>query len=140
MKYWDTSALVPLLVDEARSDDMERLRGRDPRIITWGWTRVEIAAALARRSRDGGLSGTRRREALDRFAVLADSWNEVSDLIAVRTRAFALVGRHPLRAADAAHLGAALWVAGDDPSSLEFVCIDGRLADAAEREGLRVLG
>jgi predicted nucleic acid-binding protein len=128
---------VPLLVEEPRSADLRRLRARDPAVITWGWTRVEVAGALERLSRDGKLSGPRRREAHDRFAALAESWHEVVDLVAVRNRAIALLGRHFLRAADAAHLGAALWVAGDDPSSLQFVCLDRRLADAAEREGLR---
>ena len=74
-----------------------------------------------------------------RFDRLAAAWDEVSDLIAVRARALGLLARHDLRAADAAQLGAALLAAEDDPASLEFVCLDQRLADAADREGLRVL-
>jgi hypothetical protein len=49
------------------------------------------------------------------------------------------LARHALRAADAAQLGAALVVADPDPSSLLMVVLDQRLADAAAREGLRVL-
>jgi hypothetical protein len=70
---------------------------------------------------------------------LAKSWDEVVDLFAVRARALSLLARHDLRAADAAQLGAALLAAEDHPASLTFVCLDDRLAAAAEREGLRVL-
>jgi predicted nucleic acid-binding protein len=47
---------------------------------------------------------------------------------------------HPLRAADALQLGAALFAADGDPQSLELVTLDRRLADAARREGFPVLG
>jgi len=43
---------------------------------------------------------------------------------------------HPLRAADSLQLAAALTVAEQEPSSLSFVCLDQRLAEAAIREGL----
>ncbi len=57
----------------------------------------------------------------------------------MRTRALPLLARHPLRAADATQLGAALVIADPDPSSLTMVVLDPRMAHAAEREGLRVL-
>ena len=98
MQYWDTSALVPLLVEEARSTDLRLARDYDPAMITWGWTRVELASTVERLARNGTLSRSGRRDALDRFAVLAASWDEVIDLSAVRSRAIALLGRHALRA------------------------------------------
>ena len=58
----------------------------------------------------------------------------------VRRHAERLVESHPLRAADALQLGAALAAAEDDPAGLEFVTLDRRQALAAEREGFRVLG
>jgi predicted nucleic acid-binding protein len=118
---------------------MLRRLDEDQVVITWAWTRVELAGAVERVSREGKLSRSERRASLDRLIEMATNWDEVIDMAAVRTRALALLGRHSLRAADAAHLGAALWAAKDDPSTLEFVCLDRRLADAAEREGLRVL-
>jgi uncharacterized protein len=139
MRYWDSSALAPLLVDEPRSAEMSRLFQHDPDVVTWGWSRVELAGTIERLTRTGTLSRSGRRDALDRFAALALSWNEVIDLAAVRSRAVTLLGRHALRAADAGHLGAALLAADDDPSTFEFVCLDRRLAEAAEGEGLRVL-
>ena len=58
----------------------------------------------------------------------------------VRRHAERLVETHPLRAADALQVGAALVAAHDDPAALEFVTLDQQQAQAAEREGFHVLG
>lgn len=139
MRYWDASAIVPLAIAEPLSDKAREWLSKDPVLVTWAWTRVELASAVERRARQGQLSREERRACLDRFAELARAWDEVVDLHSVRSRALALLARHPLRAADAAQLGAALIVAEDDPSTLTFVCLDEQLALAADREGLRVL-
>ena len=76
---------------------------------------------------------------LERVERLARETHEVMDLPAVRARALPLLARHALRAADAAQLGAALLIADPEPSSLTLVVLDRRLAEAAEREGLKVL-
>jgi predicted nucleic acid-binding protein len=137
VRYWDASALVPLIVEEEASGRARAWLSEDPTIVTWAWTRVELASAVERRARQGELSQPQRKAALSRFDELARSWDEVVDLIAVRARALALLARHDLRAADAAQLAAALLAAEQDPAGLVFVCLDGRLAMAADREGLR---
>lgn len=136
MRYWDASAIVPLVVAEP---DSERARGwlaADAHIVTWAWTLVELTSAVERRVRSGELDRGHRRVVLERFVHLADRWDEVSDVLAVRRRALTLLARHPLRAADAAQLAAALLVADGLAGGLEFVCLDERLARAAELEGL----
>ena len=55
-----------------------------------------------------------------------------------RDLAAALVQRHPLRAADAMQLAAALIGSNRQPRNRAFVCFDGRLAEAAVKEGLSV--
>jgi len=45
---------------------------------------------------------------------------------------------HPLRAADALQLAAAL-TAAENPGALAFVSLDDRLSDAARREGFSIL-
>ena len=139
MRYWDASAIVPLAVAEPATETVRAWLRDDPIVVTWAWTRVEITSAVERRTRQGELSRLERRACLDRFGELAGAWGEVTDLHAVRTRAVALLARHPLRAADAAQLGAALVTAEDDPELLTFVCLDEQLALVAEMEGLRVL-
>jgi predicted nucleic acid-binding protein len=140
VRYWDASALVPLIIAEAETDRARSWLEGDPAIATWAWTRVEIASAIERRVREGSITRPQRQVILDRLRDLVATWDEVVDVLAVRRRAVALLARHPLRAADAAQLGAALLVAEDDPASLTFVCFDDRLALAAEQEGLQVLG
>ena len=139
MRYWDASALVPLIVAEP---DSERVRGwlaEDDHVVTWAWTRTEVTSAIERRTREGLLSRRHRRELLDRLGTLADGWDEVTDVLAVRSRAEALLARHPLRAADAGQLGAALLVQEQLAGPLTFVCRDQRLLTAADVEGLRLL-
>lgn len=130
---------MPLLVLETRSEEMRALYEEDSILITWAWTRVEIVSAIERRVRDESMSRDQRRKILDALGSLAESWDEVVDVAAVRSRALAVLARQTLRAADAGQLGAALLVADDRPDSLDFVCLDDRLGLAAEREGFRVL-
>jgi predicted nucleic acid-binding protein len=136
VRYWDASALVPLVAAEAHTEDVRGWLREDPTVVTWAWTRVEIVSAIERRARDGQLTRAERRSAVDRFGALADAWDEVTDVLAVRARALPLLGRHPLRAADAAQLAAALLVRDELGTPPAFICLDDRLAIAAEREGL----
>ena len=137
MRYWDASALVPLLVAERDTELVRSWLSDDDRIVTWAWTRTEIVGAVERRTREGSLSRSQRREVLRRLDAFARSWDEVTDMLAVRSRANALLARHPLRAADAGQLGAALLVQEQIAGVLDFVCLDRRLSSAAELESLR---
>ena len=139
MRYWDASALVPLVVAESDSESARTWLSEDDHIVTWVWTRTEIIGAIERRAREGALSRLQRRDVPERFNAFADSWDEVTEVLAVRSRATALLARHPLRAADAGQLGAALLVREQLASPLTFVCLDQRLSSAAELESLRVI-
>ena len=139
MRYWDASALVPLIVAEPDSESVRTWLSEDDHIVTWVWTRTEIIGAIERRTREGSLSRLQRRDVLERFNAFADSWDEVTEVLAVRSRANALLARHPLRAADAGQLGAALLVQEQLAGPLTFVCLDQRLSSAAELESLQVI-
>ncbi|WP_419925400.1 type II toxin-antitoxin system VapC family toxin [Candidatus Poriferisocius sp.] len=140
MRYWDASALVPLVVSEPNSDLSRSWLADDSAVITWAWTRVEIVSAIERRTREGALSRQDRRQVIGRLETFADTWDEVTEVLAVRSRASLLLARHPLRDADAGQLGAALLISEQlDGESLPFMCLDRRLSEAAELEGLGVL-
>ena len=139
MRYWDTSALVPLFVAESTSDTVRSWLREDSVIATWAWTRVEIASAIERRTRDGELSREQRRSIASRLDEFSATWHEVVEMLAVRSRATSVLARHPLRAADAAQLGAALHVREQLGVPLQFVSLDQRLTEAAEREGLAIV-
>ena len=137
MRYWDTSALVPLIFPEAESERMKRLYAQEPEICTWVFTPVELASALSRRRREGIPAGA-LLEARRLLLNLQREWREIREILAVREQAIRLLDAHPLRAADALQLAAALAAAGDRPESVEFVTLDDRLAEAARREGFKV--
>jgi uncharacterized protein len=139
VRYWDTSALVPLVVAEAESPTMRALLDEDHEIVTWALTSVEFASAIERRARQGELSTAERRQAHTRLRQLAEVWDEITSVEVVRRRALGVLARHELRAADAVQLGAALAIADEIGEPVGFVCLDSRLADAADREGLRPL-
>ena len=138
MRFWDSSAIVPLVVAERSSaavlDELER----DPDIVAWWATEVECVSALARLEQDGGLDGPALAQALARLDALVDAWQEVQPIARIRQVAVRLLRVHELRAADALQLGAALAAAEDQPASLPIVTLDDRLGRAAEREGFRV--
>ena len=60
MRFWDASALVPLVVREKGSALVMGWLRDDPDVILWGLTRLEITSAIERRAREG-LLGTRTR-------------------------------------------------------------------------------
>lgn len=139
MRYWDASALVPLFLAERESRRVLEWLSEDDGVVTWVWTRTEVVSAIERRAREGVFSRSERRLVLGRFNRHAARWDEVADMLAVRSRAELLLARHPLRAADAGQLGAALLVRDQFGGALPFVCLDERLSAAAELEGLRVI-
>jgi len=138
VRYWDSSALVPLLVAEPGMDQARSWLAEDDLVVTWSWTRVEITGAIERRTRNGQLSRQQRRQALGRLNEFAETWDEVHETLAVRDRARLLLARYPLRAADAGQLGAATLVNDQVNGSLVFLSFDVRQTESAELEGLAV--
>ena len=139
MSYWDTSALMPIFVDEATSATMQAAYEQDPGPTTSWLTIVECWSALARLVREGRvtLAGAEQTRAV--IAAHARAAREIAMTEALRVLAGQLLQRHPLRAADSLHLAAALVWAENEPQGRDFVCLDTRLRDAAAREGFRVL-
>lgn len=135
LKFWDSSAVVPLVVLETSSDRMKRLYRADPIVVAWWGTEVECVSAIARRQRLGAIDAPAVEDALARLRALRRGWNEVEPGEVVREAAKRLLSVHDLRAADALQLAAAFFAAEGRPPALEFVCLDDRLTDAARREG-----
>ena len=138
MIFWDSSAIVPLLVNEPVSDDAAAIVETDSAMIVWWATPVECLSAIARREADSTLSSAdadAARRGIDR---LGNSWNEVLASNQVRERAGRLLRTHPLRAADALQLAAALTWARGRPRAHLFCALDARLADAASKEGFEL--
>jgi uncharacterized protein len=139
MKFWDSSALLPLLVNEPKGKQLRQILKADPQVLAWWSSRVEMASALARREREGSLTTAEADAAFSALNRLAQAWEEITPSDLIRTTAQRLLRTHPLRAADSLQLAAALVASGREPAALEFVSLDDRLSDAARREGFPVV-
>lgn len=139
MRFWDTSAVVPLCLIEPETPRVRLLIERDPALVVWWGTRTECVSALARHQREGRLGVIAIEGARAALAALAAEWTEVVAGEAVRDRAERLLAVHNLRAADGFQLAAALLWARGRTAAYEFVSFDERLREAARREGFRIL-
>lgn len=138
MRFWDSSAVVPLLLEEPATAGMLDLSRDDPEIVVWWGTRLECISALRRREREGALDAVSVRRALELLDALSDSWAEVLASARVRSAAERALAVHSLHAADALQLAAAIAWRRGEPGGAPLVCLDERLADAAAREGFSV--
>lgn len=135
MKFWDASAIVPLLVAEPQTRRLQSLAERESDMLVWWGSEVECVSALARLERAAALDAKSLVLALDRLGQLADAWHEIEPSAKVRQNAVRFLRVHALRAADALQLAAAFVSAEGEAASLEFVTLDERLAEAAHKEG-----
>lgn len=139
MRFWDTSALVPMIVAEPASEFVGQLIKADSEVIV-AWTApIECASACVRRHREGAVSDANLAAALGRLRDLQGHWHIAEPTPALATLAERVVVRHALRAGDAIQLASAIAVGGAGVHSLEFVCFDKRLNLAAITEGLRMI-
>ncbi len=135
MKFWDSSALVPLLVRQPQTNLAKKRWENDPHVVLWTMTSVEAAAAVARLVREGLLTnegGAQAERSLDELVAAADI---VFDVDAVKSQARRLLRVHALRAADALQLAAAVTWAQGRPEGLGFYSFDDRLLVTASKEG-----
>ena len=138
MKFWDASAIVPLLVAEESTRRLQALAAKDSAMLVWWGSAVECISALARLESDGALSSPAMTLALQRLQQLSAGWHEIDPSDEIRETAARFLRVHPLRA-DALQLAAAFAAAERRPASLEIVTLDDRLANAARKEGFALL-
>ncbi len=139
MRFWDSSAVVPLLSRQAPSGVVGDLLREDIEVTVWWGTWAECAVAISRLKRGREIDEESEDAARIRLDRLADEWVEVDPMNDLRLLASFVSKDHPLKSADCLQLAAALrWCEGDVGSS-GFVCLDDRLRKAAQDEGFVVL-
>ena len=139
MRFWDTSAIMPLLSREPLSGEMCRLLEEDAGMVVWWATRVECISAISRHAREGSLGAEGEASARGLLDDLSESWTEARPTARLRALAEQALTAHPLRAADALQLASALIWCGSQPQGHPFVCLDERLRAVASRSGFDVL-
>jgi uncharacterized protein len=134
--YFDTSALIPLLVEEPGSERSGRVWDAAEHVSSVRLIYAEARAALAHAARQGRLTADDLAIAIEELGRLYGQLDllEVDDLL-VR-RAGELAQRHALRGYDAVHLAAAERVQHD---TTVVVTGDGDLCAAAEALGIAVV-
>lgn len=139
MRFWDSSAVIPLFAAERGTARMRELASDGRSIAVWWGTEVECVSALSRKERSGSLDAAGVAGALDQLDLVAERWHEIHPTDTLRRTARRLVRVHDVRAADALQLAAAIVASEGQTGSLEFLTLDDRLADAARREGFPVI-
>ncbi len=133
--YFDTSAVVPLLIAEPGSRRAASLWETADRVVSVRLVYPETRAALAQAQRLGRVGTRDLRDAVTEL----DSLFEEIDLVEVDAPLARLAGElaeiHRLRGYDAVHLAAADRIR--DPSVV-VVAGDSALLDAATAEGMAV--
>jgi uncharacterized protein len=135
VSYFDTSALLKLLIDEDGSDEAGALWGGADVVAVGRLTYPETRAALAAAERDGRISAHGHRATVRALEDLWSSLEIVEVAPAIANEAGELAATHALRGYDAVHLATALAATGGVGV---LVTWDRRLADAALAEGLAI--
>lgn len=135
MRFWDSSAILPLIIKEDSTARMTRSYSEDPDIVVWWATEVECISAVTRLERTGDVNATAVTDVLKRLSRLKGNWNEVQPVESVRKTAKRLLRVHDLRAADSLQLAAAIEASEGQPDSVDLMTLDDRLSGAARREG-----
>ena len=137
--FWDSSALVPILLPEPRSAEMVSLASLGEVTVVWWASPVECRSAIHRRHRETPIPRSILDTALERLQSFFQYADTVPASEEVRSRAGRLLAVHPLRAADALQLAAALVACEEEPIGEKLVALDQRLREAAIREGFAVI-
>jgi uncharacterized protein len=137
VRFWDTSAVVPLLFEQESTARIREILDQDPEMVAWWGAPVECASAAARLRKEGVITVEEEDVVLRLLGDLRESWIEILPSGEVRSEAMRLLRVHSLKAADALQLGAAILWAGPDRGSW-FLTLDERLGLAARLEGFQV--
>ncbi len=128
-QFWDTSAVVALLVQERHTSLSLKAIDEGRRFWAWNWMQMESLSALVRR----GISpeNIKRLKALwPRFEYIS---LDVPDYRALEK----VLHKHRLRSADAGHFYCLKQVKRLHPK-ITFVCFDDELNKAAQADGIRI--
>ncbi len=131
--YFDTSALLPILIEEPSSGLASRLWDEADRVVSSSLVYVEGRAALAMARRMDRITARQLRTAVNGFEGLHQQIDMVGVTSALVKEAGDAAERLGLRGYDAVHLASAQLV--NDPEMV-FATGDRRLREAASSAGM----
>ena len=133
--YFDTSAVIPLLIGEPSSGSCARMWNEASRSISVRLLYPEARAALARAERMGRITKRQHAAAVAELGVIVTEIDHVEISAELARNAGDLAQAHQLRGYDAVHLAAAMAAL-----DAELVLVTGHndLAGAARAQGLPI--
>lgn len=131
--YFDTSAIIPLIINEPSSDRCNRVWNESSRVVSVRLLYPEARSALAKAERMGRLSAQQREAAIVELETIISEVDHIEVTEALAHRAGELAQAHGLRGYDAVHLAAASAVADSD---VVLVTGDADMANAANSIGI----
>lgn len=135
MRYWDSSALVMLFVEQPKSATYLVKAEEDPRILT-AWHAVpECASAFCRLRRENMITELELNDLMAQLELQSKQWLIIIPGNRLEKLTLRALRVHSLRAMDAIHLAAAMLACGEEDSLFSFFTEDHRLKEAAAREG-----
>jgi uncharacterized protein len=134
--YFDSSALVKLVIDAHGSDQAAQLWDGADAVLTSRVAHPEVRAALAAAHRGGRLDSQAHRQAKADWEVLHRALRRVEVTPELETDAADLADLHALSGFDAIHLASALTIA---IAPVVMATWDARLHPAAQATGLAIL-
>jgi predicted nucleic acid-binding protein len=135
MRFWDSSAIIPLLVLEDKTEYCISAFQTDKEIMVWTMSKVEVFSALCRSFKENTLTEGTFELAKKRMTDLFDIAFEIVSISKVKERALRLSQVHTLKAADALQLASVLVATQEVTSKLPIMCFDEKLKQAAKLEG-----
>jgi len=138
VRFWDSSALVPLLVIQPTTRQTRKWAVEDREFAVWCLTETELFGAIGRLVREKAVPESQAIIAEKLTEELLNRATKIADIEGVKVLARRMLRIHELRAADALQLGAALAWSNGSPSGRVLHTFDRRLASAARREGFTV--
>ena len=86
MRFWDSSAIVPLLVLEKETEQCIKAFQSDQGVLVWTMSKVEVFSALCRRYREGALKEVDFDSAKKRMNVFFDTAFEIISVPKVKDK------------------------------------------------------
>ena len=133
--YFDSSALVKLVVEERGSDVSAALWDGADAVMSSGLAYPEVRAALGAAHRGGRISQRSLKKAKAAWELFWEALAIVEPTRGLMQEAGNIAERHNLRGYDAVHLASALTV---EKPHIVIAVWDVRLRDAAEASGLSI--
>jgi len=96
MKFWDTSALMPLCLKEPQTARVQKLIEQDGDVAAWWGTLIEGYSAIARLRREEVFTADEECQARQVLNRLAGQWAEIRPSNPVRDQAARVLLLHPL--------------------------------------------